>query len=363
MYCKRAVDIRDIEGAANRSILALFSCILSPPAKLPPVKPRLPPAGLNTLLQPAPMTLFPEKRRNSQPAMSFTYSNSLGSQRCCSVHNPAYTHSAAFNGMRWRLCCVNMRRSKRGGQEELDERFGDKSITAPISGGWSQIPPPEQAQSTTGSPQPSSGDGSFSTKKWTPAIFRNSRSSQRSGTTTETHDQTTPRSDLDATAAGPSGDKPAFVYKPASDEFYKTIPGAVPPAQQLAGRQEQQRLSRISCHRASSCGSDPGRRESYRAATLRSSPSPRRTSQGDSPASFRVSPRQPDGFAHAPGSVGSGSVSGLTPTLEAPESVHTGEPTAVSAIVYSGTEEQKQKKKKRRTVTQELVPPTSELFG
>ncbi|EDN10420.1 predicted protein [Histoplasma mississippiense (nom. inval.)] len=127
----------------------------------------------------------------------------------------------------WLHDYLERRRIRRNGNRRvLDERFGDPDITAPMAGGWNQLPVVQTTsakQVLMGAEQESNGKGS---NIWMKCCFCDREDEkdilcsnpQLSSTPTEKEGCTPNPSARNSGGAG-------FVYKPASEEFFKEMAG------------------------------------------------------------------------------------------------------------------------------------------
>ena len=149
-------------------------------------------------------------------------------------------------------CCLDSRSKRLNGtsNEELDERFGDTSISGPISGGWNQTGTAPRTPSNQRSSHTSKSSTFSKTKKWRPGVFRTHSVSTSSPRRSSfgAKDMSLPVKHLDDTSStATTQEKAPFVYKPASEEFFKNMAEIGKPRHSrqpsrpvVAGQQQQQ---------------------------------------------------------------------------------------------------------------------------
>lgn len=145
-------------------------------------------------------------------AISNEYPNRSTSS--CDIH-PCSNMSPSW------LCCLDerLRRRNRKKTKDLDGRFGDMSISGPIMGGWNQA----SVSSQHSSPHPASTTNEScrpEKPRSRPPTRNNSGSSGRRSTSRGDSSSAEKNSHESLSI---HRDKPGFVYKPASEGFFKTI--------------------------------------------------------------------------------------------------------------------------------------------
>ncbi|WEW59233.1 hypothetical protein PRK78_004702 [Emydomyces testavorans] len=256
----------------------------------------------------------------------------------------------------WVKCCFErgrLRHRRRKGTRPLDERYGDIAISGPMDGGWNQVPsyPPEKRSTSL----PVSRNGSK--HQGEPTSLGKSHSKAHSGTQpfvciTETEHEK---------SANPPDDKPPnFVYKPASEAFFKDMaeigrPKCPPPS--LSGSIEKHHRQ-VSTQSASSLeptlpGEIPCHPFYQKNVSLHRSPSPQ-------PGSIPVLHKNP----MSPRRIRENSPT-LSNRSRLEEENHdiNDEELEKRAVNQLPLNSKVKPKRTKRIVTQELVPSTTELFG
>ncbi|PGH14676.1 hypothetical protein AJ79_02842 [Helicocarpus griseus UAMH5409] len=283
--------------------------------------------------------------------------------------------------MGWLQDHLERRRIRRhGNRRVLDERFGDMAITAPMAGGWNQLPVNSIAlgeQAPMGYERDSKGTGSKAWMKYCLCDREDEKDAipsdtQLSLSPTE-KERTTPNCSARNSVA------PAFVYKPASEEFLKQMaeigkpksPPNVPGMND--GERHRRKHSSISSTRTYT---DPAsvagipRHPSYHSQPLTASSSSHTPVGSRSPSSTLVASGDRQPFQTSP------TLSSLnTPSTakhSSPGSVYLEpEKTPLEPVKERYTPpvqpppggKSKKNRKKTRVITEELVPSEEELFG
>ncbi|EEP77871.1 predicted protein [Uncinocarpus reesii 1704] len=257
----------------------------------------------------------------------------------------------------WVKCCFERGRlgqRHRKGTKQLDERYGDIAISGPMDGGWNQVPSyPSEKRSTS---VPLSRNSSSKRKKEQRLGVGHFHFKAHSGTQPFIRTEDT---DYDERARRSHDKPPDFVYKPASEAFFKDMAEIgrskyPPPSASIVDKHQRQ----ISVQSTSSL-------EPTSPADIPCHPSYQRNMQ----ASRGLSPP------------------GLSTNIFHKSPVHTQYARECSPALshrsifddhaYDTNEEEPEKqvqspqlsmpktkqKKSKRVVTEELVPSTTELFG
>ncbi|EEH41632.1 hypothetical protein PAAG_03195 [Paracoccidioides lutzii Pb01] len=276
---------------------------------------------------------------------------------------------------------------RNGNRRVLDERFGDLAITAPMAGGWNQLP-----ISTT-----TSGDRAFKdhehdsrrsgSKTWTACCF--SDSEDEKVTASSNPQPSFSQQEKESSTANPparSSDPPAFVYKPASEEFLKQMADIGKPKSPLSitssndSEKHKRQLSTISSNSSFMdpvLSSDIPRHQSYHSQPLTSSsssssntPVGSRSPSGTLVSSFDGRPFQTSpalSSMNTPNTLKQNSPRSLYSDAEkaplGPVKEHRSIPVPPIQIQPPVTTKSKKSLKKTRVVTEELVPSDTELFG
>lgn len=259
----------------------------------------------------------------------------------------------------WFRCCFQRRDRKE--KVQLDERFGDTSISAPIPGGWIASEKVQYVRPNYHIDAVKQIDSSPSS--YTRTVRSRSSSSSRTARSDRAKDDDTPTVS--------ESERPYVVYKPASEAFLQSINQLGRPRQAFADENDDRkpdsgnpRLSRVSaempCH------------PSYQAWPL-VIPQPY-----DPPARIKVSPTSPT-------SLNDISMTTRSPSTRSPSGDRVGGRSAsgdrnggtvaangrLSEVIKPRNDVPTQPKvtakprkhKRARVVTKELVPSTAELFG
>ncbi|KLJ11180.1 hypothetical protein EMPG_13537 [Blastomyces silverae] len=281
----------------------------------------------------------------------------------------------------WLQDYLERRRIRRNGNRRvLDERFGDPDITAPMAGGWNQLPVNSTAsgkQVLLGAEQDSNGKGS---NIWMKCCLCD-REDEKDTPSSNPQPSLTP-TERESSTPNPSARNsggPGFVYKPASEEFFKEMAGIGKSKSSPIGpssNDSEKHRSKISTISSDASFMDPvtsdiPRHPSYhsqpRTASSSNTPigsrSPCSTlvSSGDRHP-FQTSPAL--SFLNTPSTAKQSSAGSIyldpekTPLEPVNERHHT--PVPVQPIV---TTKSKKSRKKQRAVTEELVPSDEDLFG
>ncbi|QSS52413.1 hypothetical protein I7I53_08038 [Histoplasma capsulatum var. duboisii H88] len=255
----------------------------------------------------------------------------------------------------WLHDYLERRRIRRNGNRRvLDERFGDPDITAPMAGGWNQLP----VNQTTSAKQVLMGAEQESNGKewniWMKCCFCDREDEkdilcsnpQLSSTPTEKEGSTPNPSARNSGGAG-------FVYKPASEEFFKEMAGI--------GKSK----SSPTMPNSTSYHSQPRTASSSNTPVGSRSPSSTLVSSGDRHLS-QTSPAL--SFLNTPSTAKQSSAGCIyletekTPLEPVNERHHTPVPVPVPVQPTVPTKSKKSRKNKR-AVTEELVPSDEDLFG
>lgn len=245
----------------------------------------------------------------------------------------------------WVRCCFERGRLKRGhkSKREMDERFGDASISGPMEGGWNQA-------SSTVSPKEHNSEKLSISDRQTSDYTSSKRSSPQ-------------EKDYEVS---PSEKQPDFVYKPASQDFFKNMadigrsrnssPAPRPLQHRHAASLEPVHIAGgIPCHpsyqRNMPRGPSPAPRSSSSNRESRSTVSPRCVS----PQSIR--PRRDTDEREDRDRE---NYYDRDQEYTAPPPRHT---SSFSPPLGSVTNPKPKTKKAKRVVTQEMVPSETELFG
>lgn len=269
-------------------------------------------------------------------------------------------------GRTWMRCCERFRRRKRNQDADLDVRFGDMSISGPILGGWNQAPPSQ------------AGKLSDTITNKHRAVISRSHSAHNSSVSLissccSSQDSLSATKEMGDSIYISNPEKPGFVYKPASDQFLKSIPGVGKPRRpaQLTVEPEQTYQRHLSVRSIRSVSSmEPSSPAAmpchpyYHPEPLL--PSPRPTPPTSYPRSPAFSMEQSiDRRRYYP-----------SPDISEPDSIEDNgsyasrsyEPSLLQQLTPQSyptsplPEKQKKKKQKSRAVTEELVPSSTELF-
>ncbi|OAX84607.1 hypothetical protein ACJ72_01034 [Emergomyces africanus] len=282
----------------------------------------------------------------------------------------------------WLQTYLERRRIRRNGnRRDLDERFGDPDITAPMAGGWNQLPvnpTTSRDQVLMGNELDSNGKGS---NIWMKCCFcdrddeRDTLSSnpQLSQTPTEKEGGTPNPSARNSGGAG-------FVYKPASQGFFKEmaeIGKSKSPTTPSGSNDSEKHRSKLSTVSSDASFMDPispsdiPRHPSYHSQP-RTASSANTPIGSRSPCSTFISSgdRQPSqtspalSFLNTPSTAKQSSAGSvyLEPEKTPLEPVNEQRPTPVP-IQPTVAIKPKKSRKKKRAVTEELVPSDEDLFG
>ncbi|KAG5298409.1 hypothetical protein I7I48_07851 [Histoplasma ohiense] len=286
----------------------------------------------------------------------------------------------------WLHDYLERRRIRRNGNRRvLDERFGDPDITAPMAGGWNQLPVNQTTsakQVLMGAEQESNGKGS---NIWMKCCFCDREDEkdilcsnpQLSSTPTEKEGSTPNPSARNSGGAG-------FVYKPASEEFFKEMAGIgkskSSPTMPNSNDTEKHRS------KLSTVSSDPSFMDPVSSSDIPHHPSyhsqPRTASSSNTPVGSRspsstlvssgdrhLSQTSPAlSFLNTPSTAKQSSAGSIyletekTPLEPVNERHHTPVPVPVPVQPTVPTKSKKSRKSKR-AVTEELVPSDEDLFG
>ncbi|KAI1942680.1 hypothetical protein LOZ66_001086 [Ophidiomyces ophidiicola] len=250
----------------------------------------------------------------------------------------------------WVKCCLERGRlrQRRKGNQQLDERYGDTSISGPMDGGWNQLP-------------------SYSSEKRSASVPASSAGSkrQREATTDPRRGHFNSCSVTQPFTAHPkelTSDKckrsPDFLYKPASEKFFEDMakigkPRHPPPSSISNSDKHRRQFSTNSASSSldpTSPAEIPCHPSYQKNMLLHRSPSPQ---LGSIPSLQRQSPSPKLSSVDSP-------ALSYHSTLEEESNDLKNE----EAIKYTSPPMTKlQPKKPKRTITDELVPSTTDLFG
>ncbi|OJD23007.1 hypothetical protein ACJ73_05641 [Blastomyces percursus] len=283
--------------------------------------------------------------------------------------------------LNWLQDYLERRRIRRNGNRRvLDERFGDPNITAPMAGGWNQLP----RNSTTsgkqvllGAEQDSNGKGS---NIWMQCCLCN-RKDEKDTPSSNPQPSLTP-TERECSTPNPSARNssgPGFVYKPASAEFFKEMAGIGKSKSSPIGpgsNDSEKHKSKISTISSDASFIDPVTSDIPRHPSYHSQP--RTASSSNTPVGsrspcstlvssgdrhpFQTSPAL--SFLNTPSTTNQSSAGSIyldpekTPLEPVSERHHT--PVPVQPTV---TTKSKKSRKPQRAVTEELVPSDEDLFG
>lgn len=264
-------------------------------------------------------------------------------------------------------CCLDERFRKRSRKQsrDLDERFGDMAISGPMMGGWNQT------SSATRSLSPprlgTVGLASDQLRSKVPRSHSSTRNRNSSSSSSSTSRRGTPTMNTvkgDQTSSS-DPNKPGFVYKPASEEYFKNM--------SELGRSPEPGYLRVDSH------AKHQRNLSFRSeASLESSPAmipchpsyhpePLLSSGTASPASVQRSLRQSRSPTYPLDQCVDRRKYYPSPDLSEPDSTQSGADSRQGTPRFSFMPQSRSKKntktKTRRNVTDEMVPSTNELFG
>ncbi|OJD19898.1 hypothetical protein AJ78_00092 [Emergomyces pasteurianus Ep9510] len=281
----------------------------------------------------------------------------------------------------WLQDYLERRRIRRNGNRRvLDERFGDPDITAPMAGGWNQLPvnPTTSGdQVLMGNEQDSNGKGS---NIWMKCCFCDREDEKDSPSSNPQLPLTvTERASGTPNPSARNSGGPGFVYKPASERFFKEMaeigkksPTGVPGSND--SEKHRSKLSTISSDASFMdpvSGSDIPRHPSYHSQP-RTASSAHTPVGSRSPCSTFVSSgdRQPSqtspalSFLNTPSTAKQSSAGSiyLEPEKTPLEPVSEQRP-APAPVQPAVSTKQKKSRKKKRAVTEELVPSDEDLFG
>ncbi|KAL1961071.1 hypothetical protein VTO42DRAFT_4959 [Malbranchea cinnamomea] len=261
--------------------------------------------------------------------------------------SPSWFRSTLDERFKWR----NRRQDR-----QLDERFGDLSISGPTLGGWNQVPsarlPPAYPRRRA-----ASATREFQSEN---ARHGNGGSSRRSSLSLcKTPSATREMGGPPSTTA--NHDKPGFVYKPVSEKFFEAMAEIGKPTrathQPVDKRQRRHSIQSESSMEPSSPAAIPCH-PSYQARPFL--PSPNSTpplAPPDRPIERQKYYNSPDlTGSDAPEKTGDyAPISQESPTTKHPK------PRATYPRIALSTK--RKKTRSNRCVTEELVPSTTELFG
>ncbi|EFW17820.1 hypothetical protein D8B26_004842 [Coccidioides posadasii str. Silveira] len=245
----------------------------------------------------------------------------------------------------WVKCCFERGRlgqRHRKGTRQLDERYGDMDISGPMDGGWNQLPSfPSEKRSTS---VPVSRSGTRRQRQGVGHVqFRAHTGAQPFVCISES---------VYDTPARPSHEKPPdFVYKPASEAFFKDMaeigrPKYSPPPSTITEKHRRQTSMRSASSLDPSSAGEIPCHPSYQRNIRTSSP------HGSSCSGYHRSPP-----LHAQCSRAN------SPALSTRSNEITDEDVEKRVLTTIPLSTKKKQKKSRRAVTEELVPSTMELFG
>ncbi|PGH10312.1 hypothetical protein GX51_00069 [Blastomyces parvus] len=290
--------------------------------------------------------------------------------------------------LNWIQGYLERRRIRRNGNRRvLDERFGDPGITAPMAGGWNQLPVNSTASGKPvlhGTEQDSNGKGS---NIWMKCCFCD-REDEKDTPSSNPQPSLTPTTEKESSTQNPSARNsggPGFVYKPASEEFFKEMAGIGKAKSSPTGpgsNDSEKHRSKISTISSDASFMDPvtsspdiPRHPSYHSQPRTASSS--NTPIGSrSPCSTLVSSgdRHPSqtspalSFLNTPSTAKQSSAGSIfldvekTPLEPVNERLHNPVPVPVP-VQPAVTTKSKKGRKKKRAVTEELVPSDEDLFG
>lgn len=263
----------------------------------------------------------------------------------------------------WIRVCFGLRRPKVD-EEQLDERFGDLSISAPTIGGWNQVPSTSRGNDTrygnTGRCTDRKRKDFSALSPWT----RNRQQQYTQAVLPQCHPDE--RNDS-VSSTSSSESKNAVLYKPASDIFLKdmarignrdsnfpSVPEnchyspCIPPSRiPCQNSLEPQSSLNVPCH------------PSHQQGQLLRTPGMQKKN------CLPASPRPPDKIAHSPSPA---------PSMQKVTKVNGNSPGG-SSMDYVDIEKRPRvlreapkhlaitQKDKKKPVTQELVPSSADLFG
>ncbi|PGH11369.1 hypothetical protein AJ80_07160 [Polytolypa hystricis UAMH7299] len=273
-------------------------------------------------------------------------------------------------------CCMERRKNRNRRNVELDERYGDLSITAPLPGGWNQVP--NYADEMAKHEEARLKSSKKSRRNWVSnslSAWQQRRDSSQSSPRTQSSPPEKLR-DSGTTAESGGAD---FVYKPASEEFFKSMAEIGKPR---GSREASPSLTGDRQHRSHLSNASSG---AYSIDQILPASLPRHPSYLDGLRNFSgvVSPPRsttPNSFMAIPYDIRD-AVTAPAPSVTKIPKLDTGTMESSSGSDYDahsptsienqGTflqtiDKKKQKKDKRRrqrAVTEEMVPSTTDLFG
>ena len=267
-------------------------------------------------------------------------------------------------------CCLDDRfgRKSRKQSRDLDERFGDMAISGPMIGGWNQVSSAAQSQ-----PRPHPSTVGLTSSEFRPEARKShtstrNRSRSSGGSSTSRSGTSLIKTDRGDQISASDPEKPGFVYKPASEEYFRSISemGRSPEPGYLRADNHQKNQRHLSIRSETSTeSSSPGMipcHPSYHPEPLLSSSATATPPTVHAQLAQTRSPPYPrdqsvDRRKYYPGL-----------DLSEPDSVQSGTDSRqgtprFSFMPQTRSKKKDTKKKAHRNVTDEMVPSTSELFG